>query len=240
MCGRVYETYTDAELSIRYIRGTTPAVIPLFETVYNLCPTMNSPVLRIVDGAHNFSLMHWQLIPAYEPIFRTKLSTINAKSETIFKSSLFKDIVVRQRCIVPISGFFEWKRTSKTKRPFKIHLKYEKIMSLAGIWDTWRPGTSHERSSFSILTTAANSFMSEIHDRMPVILGRQDEDAWLDPEVHEPEFLQPLFKPCPSSWLTAMEVSPLVNSAKNNVAELLDGVENGAAAVGQPRTLFEL
>jgi putative SOS response-associated peptidase YedK len=71
----------------------------------------------------------------------------------------------------------------RTKAPFKIHLKDEQIMSVAGIWDTWRRGTPHERCSFSILKTAANSFMSEIHDRMPVILGRSDEDAWLDPEI---------------------------------------------------------
>jgi putative SOS response-associated peptidase YedK len=62
-------------------------------------------------------------------------------------------------------------------------------MSVAGIWDTWHRGTSDERCSFSILTTAANSFMSEIHDRMPVILARIDEDAWLDPEIHEQEEL---------------------------------------------------
>jgi putative SOS response-associated peptidase YedK len=105
---------------------------------------------------------------------------------------------------------------------FEIHLKDEQIMSVAGIWDTWRRGTSHERCSFSILTTAANSFMSEIHDRMPVILGRSDEDAWLDPEIHEQEELQKLFKPCSSSWLTAEEVSTLVNSPKNNTPAVLE------------------
>ena len=68
----------------------------------------------------------------------------------------------------------------------------------------------------------ANDFMREIHDRMPVILDRSDEDAWLDPEVHEQEKLQRLFKPCPSSWLAAVEVSSLVNSAKNNSPEILE------------------
>jgi len=97
-------------------------------------------------------------------------------------------------------------------------------MSIAGIWDAWRPGTAHERWSFSILTTAANTFMSTIHDRMPVILGRSDEDAWLDPEVHEQEALQKFFKPCPSSWLTAVEISPLVNSPKNNTPAVLQPI----------------
>jgi len=181
--------------------------------------------------------MHWQLIPGYEPKFKTKLSTINARSETVFTSKLYRDLVIRQRCILPLSGFFEWKTDGERKRPFRIHLCDDLIMSVAGIWETWKPGTSHERSSFSILTTAANQFMSKIHERMPVILGRSDEDAWLDPEVHEQEKLQRLFKPCPSSWLTAVEVSPLVNSAKNNSPEILEPSID--LTPGRPPLLFD-
>jgi putative SOS response-associated peptidase YedK len=189
--------------------------------IYNLCPTQNSPVLRLVAGERQFDQMRWQLVPATEPAFTTKLSTINARGETVFQSRLYRDLVVRQRCIVPLSGFFEWKTDGQRKRPFKIHLWDEPIMSVAGIWDTWRPGTPDERWSFSIVTTSANAFMREIHDRMPVILGRSDEDGWLDPEIHEQDLLQKLLKPCPSSWLTAIEVSPLVNGAKNNTPEVL-------------------
>src|SRR5436309_9112621 len=222
MCGRAYETYTDEELYFRYLNKKAITEFPFTSPIYNLCPTMNSPVLRLIGGERRFDQMHWQLIPDREPTFKTKLSTINAKSETVFRSPLYRDLVVRQRCIVPFSGFFEWKKDAGRKRPFKIHLKDEPIMSVAGIWDTWRRGTPDERCSFSILTTAANSFMNEIHDRMPVILGRSDEDAWLDPEIHKQEELQKLFKPCPSSSLTAFEVSTLVNSPKNNTPAVLD------------------
>jgi putative SOS response-associated peptidase YedK len=245
MCGRAYKTYTDKELNARYIRGAPTAddiqqLILMAEPVYNLCPTMNSPVLRNVQSRLRFDLMHWQLIPRYEPVFKTKLTTINAKSETVFKSSLFGELVERQRCIVPISGFYEWKRDGKTKRPFKIHLVDEQIMSLAGIWDTWLPGSKRERSSFSILTTAANAFMREIHNRMPVILGRADEEEWLDPEVHEQSVLQRMFKPCPSEWLTAVEVSPLVNSAKNNGPDVLQPAGSIEASGVPQRHLFEV
>jgi putative SOS response-associated peptidase YedK len=112
-------------------------------------------------------------------------------------------------------------------------------MSVAGIWDVWRPGTPQEGRSFSILTTAANSLMSEIHDRMPVILGRSDEEEWLDPQVHDQDAVQRLLKPCPSSWLTACEVSPLVNSSKNNSPDLLDPVVRDKGDVGSMRRLFE-
>src|SRR4030095_5106037 len=118
-------------------------------------------------------------------------------------------------------GFFEWKRAGRIKRPFKIFLRDEPIMSVAGIWDTWRPGSPEQRDSFSILTTAANEFMSEIHNRMPVVLDRSSEAAWLDPALRDREVLEKLLRPCPSSWLDAVEISTLVNSTKNNSADVL-------------------
>jgi putative SOS response-associated peptidase YedK len=238
MCGRAYETYSDEELYFRYL-SKQPAIPLALSPVYNLCPTQNSPVLRIVSSDRQFDPMRWQLVPATEPAFSTKLSTINARSESIFQSRLYRDVVLRQRCIVPLSGFFEWKTTGDTKRPFKIHLRDEPIMSVAGIWETWRAGTPDERRSFSILTTAANDFMREIHDRMPVILDRSDEDAWLDPGVHEPDVLKTLLKPCPSSWMNAVEVSTLVNSVKNNSSEILNPVASSPIGEHAPR-LFDL
>jgi putative SOS response-associated peptidase YedK len=218
MCGRIFEIYTNEELSERFL--DEPAAQPIIAApVYNLCPTQNSPVLRVVSGKRRFDQMRWQLVPAAEPSFTTKFSTINARSETIFESRLFRDLVLRQRCIVAVSGFFEW--VAHGKRPFKIHLQDEPIMSLAGIWETWHAGLPDERHSFSILTTAANDFMARIHERMPVILGRSNEDAWLDPEHQAQQSLRDLLKPCPSAWLTAVEVSALVNSAKNNTPEVL-------------------
>src|SRR5262249_18569927 len=145
----------------------------------------------------------------------------NAKSETVFNSPLFGNLIFRQRCVIPITGFYEWKTEGKGKRPFKIHLQGNAIMSVAGIWDTWRPGTSLERRSFSILTMAANRFMREIHDRMPVILDSASLDDWLSPEIHEQQELKELMEPCPDDWLSAVEVSPLVNSPKNNSPEVL-------------------
>jgi putative SOS response-associated peptidase YedK len=239
MCGRAYETYSDEELYVRYLskRPLDPLVL---SPIYNLCPTQESPVLRVVAGERQFDQMHWQLVPATEPTFSTKLSTINARSESVFESRLYRDIVIRQRCIVPLSGFYEWKRTGDRKRPFKIHLRDEPIMSVAGIWNTWRPGSPEQRHSFSLLTTAANEFMREIHDRMPVILDRSNEDTWLDPEVHEREKLKKLLKPCPSSWLSAIEVSSLVNSPKNNSPAVLDSPGAASAAEGPALLLFDL
>ena len=221
MCGRVYQTYTEEELYFQYL-NKRPLNPLQFTPVFNLCPTQDSPVLRLVDGDRRFEQMRWQLVPYREPEFSTKLSTINAKSETVFDSPLFGDIITRRRCIVPISGFYEWKTDGRKKRPFKIQLKNGAIMSVAGIWERWRPNTPQERRSFSILTTAANGFMRPIHDRMPVILDQKVLDDWLSPETHEPQDIKGFMKPCPDDWLTAAEVSPLINSPKNNSPEVLE------------------
>src|SRR5262249_3932804 len=168
-----------------------------------------SPVLRIIDDKRRIQQMRWQLVPKTEPLFSTKLSMINARSESVFESRLYRDLVIRQRCIVPISGFYEWKRQFGAKRPFRISLREEPIMSVAAFWDAWHSGASDERCSFSILTTSANECMRAIHDRMPVILDRADEDAWLDPEFQDRESLQKILKPCRSARLDAVEVSSL-------------------------------
>lgn len=237
MCGRAYETYTDEELYFQYL-NKRPLNPISFTPVFNLCPTDNSPVLHLVDGARQFDPMRWQLVPNWEPAFSTKLTTINAKSETVFESPLFGELICRQRCIVPLSGFYEWKTDGQQKRPFKIHLQSNAIMSVAGVWDTWRPGTSLERRSFSILTTIANRLMREIHDRMPVILDDAVLDDWLSPETHEQQDLKAFMKPCPDEWLSAVEISPLVNSTKNNSPELLSPAVRAPSNRPQ-RRLFE-
>src|SRR6266699_1669498 len=120
MCGRAYETYTDEELYFRYLNKKPFTEFPFVTPIYNLCPTMNSPVLRLITGQRRFDQMHWQLIPEFEPTFKTKLSTINVRSETVFTSKLYRDLVIRKRCIVLLSGFFEWKTDGERKRPFRI------------------------------------------------------------------------------------------------------------------------
>jgi putative SOS response-associated peptidase YedK len=95
-------------------------------------------------------------------------------------------------------------------------------MSLAGIWTSWRAGTPEEQRSFSIMTITANSLMEKIHDRMPVILDPKHFDKWLDPEIHEPEQVGAMLKPCPAELMECAVVSTLVNKPANNRAEVLE------------------
>ena len=237
MCGRFTQERPASELA--EIFGAEPLVDDPGGH-YNVAPTDEALVVVQRDDRRAVTAYRWGLIPHWATAAKVGSRMINARAETLTASPAFRDAFVRKRCLVPVDSFYEWKRDGKTKRPFKIHLADEPIMSLAGVWDTWRPGSKHERSSFSILTTAANAFMREIHDRMPVILGRADEEEWLDPEVHEQSVLQRMFKPCPSEWLTAVEVSPLVNSAKNNSPEVLEPASADEAARTSQRRLFEV
>jgi putative SOS response-associated peptidase YedK len=229
MCGRAYETYTDEELAIRYLNKKRVRLPGGKMTPnYNMCPTQTSPIVLIRDGKLVFDRFRWGLVPFWAKDIKAadKYSLINAKSEEITEKRSYKSAFEKRRCIVPLSGFYEWLRHERgPKRPFAIYLKKQKIMSVAGIWEHWQSKETKEKvDSFSILTTAANGFMDWIHTRMPVILPPDKEQEWLDPENHNVEALKKLLKPCPSSWLMAYEIAPTINSPKNNRKEVLDPI----------------
>lgn len=231
MCGRAYQTYTEEELYLRYLNARSNQNPLGLKANYNLSPTQLSPVVIVRDNTTQITMARWGLIPAWAADVKSasKYSLINARGEEILEKRSYKDAFIKRRCIVPISGFIEWKRDDpKTKRPFAIHLKSEKIMSVAGVWEHWTAKDNSETiDSFSIITTAANSFMQNIHERMPVILPAELERVWLDPSNQNGERMHSLLQPCPASSLEAYEISAAVNSPKNNNPELLAPIKNG-------------
>ncbi|MEO5969323.1 MAG: SOS response-associated peptidase [Bdellovibrionia bacterium] len=237
MCGRAYQTYTQEELALRYL-NEKPLDLPNFSPNFNLCPTQLCPI--VVDdqeGNKQLKLFRWGLIPHWSKDKKSAFKMINARSETVTEKPSFRNAVRHRRCIVPLSGFYEWKRDGDVKRPFAISLKDQAVMSVAGIWETWISPPVEESSkeelqgekifSFSILTTEANSAMQSIHDRMPVILNPETEERWLDPKLTDPLLLKDFFKPCPSDWLQAYEIAPLINNPRNNTQELLKPLSTG-------------
>lgn len=229
MCGRKYEIYTDEELEIRYLSGNQRGnFLKGSKPNYNDCPTQLSPIVCLLDGERTIDRFRWGLVPFWATDVKSadKYSLINAKSEEITEKRSYKAPFQKRRCIVPVSGFYEWHRdNSGSKRPFAIRLKKEKIMSLAGIWEHWESKDGKESvNSFAIITTKANSLMEKIHNRMPVILDPKFEEIWLNPDFSDSEVLKDMLKPCPSSWLDAFEVSKMVNSPRNNSKEVLEPV----------------
>jgi putative SOS response-associated peptidase YedK len=224
MCGRAYSTVTDDEMAIRYSWIKLKRNPMGLKPNYNLSPTQLASVVLIREDEPQLSLFRFGLVPAWckDVKSASKYSLINARGEEIETKRSYAAAFKSRRCIIPLSGFIEWKRDGEKKRPFAIHLNDDPIMSVAGIYEHWESKETGEVvDSFSIVTTAANSFMEEIHDRMPVILGKKDEEKWLDPANQNVVELKKFLKPCPSAWLESFEVSTLVNSPKNNSPEVL-------------------
>jgi putative SOS response-associated peptidase YedK len=194
-----------------------PEIIPR----YNIAPSQQ--ILAICqngDGYRHARSFRWGLVPSWskDPAIGNKM--INARSETVGEKPAFRGPIRYHRCLIPANGFYEWSQQGKVKVPFYIHRKDQEPLAFAGIWDTWK-GTDEVIESCSILTTDANSLISKLHDRMPVILSQSEFAAWLDREVTDVEKLKLLFAPFPSDMLDAIQVSSLVNNSRNDSSECL-------------------
>ena len=149
---------------------------------------------------------------------------INARSESVAEKAAFKEPFQRRRCLVITDGFYEWKRDGKTKIPYRICLQSEESHAMAGLWDRWLDAEGREMRSFSIITVPANNTIASIHDRMPAMLLPEHEHAWLSNDT-APSQLQQLLYPYPDDLIKTYTVSSLVNSAANDVPEVLEPAE---------------
>ena len=165
---------------------------------YNILPSNAVLACRASEARRELVTLKWGLIPPWEPEPKTKLSTINAKSETAATSRLYRYPFRKQRCLIAADGFYEPKATGEKRKPqYYFHRKDSQPFFMAGLWSRWQ-GKEETVDSCTIMTTDANEVVGEIHARMPVILCPEDYDAWLDPDLEDPKVLQPLLKPAPS------------------------------------------
>ena len=187
---------------------------------YNVAPGSTMPVV-VRNSPNHVALMKWGLIPHWSKEPRVKFSTINARAETVSTSPTYRTPFRSRRCLVPASGFYEWQATKDGKQPYFIHLKDESLFAFAGLYDVWRDDEGKELLTYTIITTTPNSLMAPIHNRMPVILKREDEDVWLDKEA-DTERLLSLLAPYPAEGLEAYPVSRAVNNPANEGEELIE------------------
>ena len=188
---------------------------------YNISPTQLVAVVRGLE--RHVTHLRWGLVPFWAKHPKEGARLINARSETVATKPAFRRAVKKRRCLVPADGYFEWVGEGKKKQPYWIRMHDDGPFLMAGIWDRWRDKTADETAdetepleTFSILTTAANRIASEIHDRMPVILGPNDYDRWLDPELENVEDLSYMFEPYDAREMRLDAVSTRVNSARND------------------------
>ena len=211
MCGRFTLISSVADLQLRFGFAMEPAEV---RPRYNLAPTQS--VLTVVnDGMRRGELMRWGLVPSWAKDIKIGNRMINAVSETAPTKPAFRSAFRRRRCLVLADGFFEWRREGKKRVPLYLTKESGEPMGFAGLWENWQSPEGEWIRSCTILTTAANSFIEPVHNRMPVILSAETEPLWLDPLTENPASLEPLLLPAPPELLIVREVSPVVNNARS-------------------------
>ena len=160
--------------------------VPPLEPRYNIAPTEPMAVIRTPG---RLELLRFGLIPPWAKEPREGTRFINARAETVAKQPAFREAFRSRRCLVVVSGFYEWQVRGKKKQPFFVHREDGKPFALAGLWATWRAHDGQVVDSCSVITRVPSSMLAVVHDRMPVVLAPTDYDRWIDPETPDPASL---------------------------------------------------
>lgn len=222
MCGRFTHKLTWTEIVELYrLTGSLPE--HGLEPRYNLAPSQRAPVVRVgTHGQRELAMLRWGLIPSWAKDATIGYRTINARAETVATAPSFRSAFKGRRCLIPATGFFEWKKVGTRRQPCLIRHKDGSPLSLAGLWERWERA-SEPVESFTIITTEPNALLAPIHNRMPVILAPADFDAWLEPR--ESPIAQALLRPYPAERLMAQPISARVNSPKNDDPAVIEPIE---------------
>lgn len=217
MCGR-YALYGPEALWQEYF-GIDDW--PEFTDNYNIAPSLDVPVIRCSPaGQHVAGLLRWGLVPHWsrDPAIGAKLN--NARGESLREKPSFRDAFERRRCLIPASGFYEWHTEGRLKQPYYIHHRSDEPLAMAGLWESWRTPEGGLLRSFCVITTGPNAVMQSIHDRMPVLIGRQEWARWLDPKAPA-DRVSALIAPCAAELIEAWPVDRQVGRATSEGSGLI-------------------
>ena len=210
MCGR-YNILADPEKLVDWFKvedNLSPATIL---PTYNAAPSQFLPIIKEDEMVSAY----WGLVPFWAKDKKSSFHMINVRSETINEKKSYATPFKHTRCLVPVSGWYEWKKEGSEKQPFVFEI--DDIIALAGIY-------THNKDldllSYSIITTNANEVAADVHDRMPVVLNKDQYDVWLDPEAEEEELLH-MLHPYDGDDLTTHKVSKKIGNVRNNSKEVL-------------------
>jgi putative SOS response-associated peptidase YedK len=206
MCGR-YSLVCIDDLGNRF-RVFNPMIGA--RSRFNIPPGNEMPVI-VREKESELVMMHWGLVPHWAKGQKTTKPLINARAETLAEKPSFRNLLATHRCLVPASGFFEWKTEGHRKTPFYISLKENPCFAFAGLYDGWHDPAG-KTATYTIITTAPNELVATIHTRMPVILKQEDEERWLSGETITAGHLSDILAPYPSGEMAMYPVSSLVNN----------------------------
>ncbi len=217
MCGRFYLDVQADELMNLFDLETVPTLPPRF----NIAPSQ--PVVAVLEDkqGRRLQMLHWGLIPFWAKDAKIGYRTINARAETVESKPAFRAAFKYRRCLIPASGFFEWKAEAGGKQPYCIRPKEDALFVFAGLYEHWECEGGKLLDSCSIIVTDANQAVKPVHERMPVILSPENFAAWLDPNTRSPEILKPLLRHSPDQVVSLYPVSKRVNNPRNDDPECI-------------------
>jgi putative SOS response-associated peptidase YedK len=221
MCGRFTITDPIEEIMDRYYASIAEGFE--YRPNYNAAPMQFIPTIIGSKDGNRLGALRWGLVPNWAKDEKIGNKMINARAETLTEKPAFKRLISSKRCIIPCSGFYEWKKDGSVKQPMRILMKDDSIFSLAGLYDTWIDPEGKKVSTCTIITTEPNRLMADIHDRMPVILRPQDEADWLNKESDKESVLR-LLSPYEADEMIAYKVDSAVGNVRNNNEELIKEV----------------
>jgi putative SOS response-associated peptidase YedK len=230
MCGR----FTIA-ISVGFydrFQVSRDATLPL-ASHFNITPGQEIPVITGSEGHRELILMTWGLVPYWAKDRRTGHHPINARAESLTERPMFSHLLEGRRCLIPASGFFEWKKTGKGKVPYYIHRKNDALFAFAGLYDVWK-GVEPSLCSCTIITTAPNPVVAPLHDRMPAILHQEDEAVWLAGRLPDQETLSRILAPYPAEDLEAYRISRMVNDTSIDSSDVIEPLTDMHQPLGEP------
>lgn len=220
MCGR-YELHTPIRYVAEYFDAMLVDDMRDYVPHYNIAPSLRVPVIREGKQGRTAEGMTWGLLASWSKD-ASGVKPINARAETIFDKPTFRNAIRKRRCILPADGFYEWQPGALRKQPYRIAMADGSPLALAGIWEYWAKEGHEPVISCAVIVTAANDFMRPIHERMPVIVRREDFARWLDPASSDTDAIAQMMTPAQADVLTAHPVSTRVNNVRNDDAQLIE------------------
>jgi putative SOS response-associated peptidase YedK len=218
MCGR-FAAQLPPEFIARLFR--TAGELPNLGPNWNVCPTNPAMVVRRhpTTGERRLDDLTWGLVPHFTKVLKGAPRPVNARAETVATSGLFRGAYAARRCLVPADAFYEWKTLPDGKQPYAVARVDGAPLAFAGLWEGWRSPEGETLRTFTIVTTAANAGMRELHERMPLVLEPEAWPLWLGEEAGGPNAL---LRPGAEGVLRFWPVSRAVNNVRNNGAGLLE------------------
>lgn len=242
MCGRFTNMFKWRELQVLMdLLDWTGVEIP---ARYNLAPTQQAPVVRADERGRHGLFMRWGLLPAWADDLAAGSRMINARAETIAEKPAFRHAFAKRRCLVPVSGFYEWKAQALgekgPKQPYYIRRRDGEPFAIAGLWESNTKLAkdagveSGPVETFTLITTTPNALMADLHDRMPVIVPRERHGDWLDPGLHDAGTLTAMLIPAAVEEFEKFPVGRLVSNPRLEGPDLIQRLEAPLPPVEPP------